>query len=217
MLKIRTDLMREWKQETEADGIRFSFPAPKDAKGRIPCGFVFTNDSAADWTGWYGLELAVEGPASEEPAQLSITVEFFSREPLSLTVPLLLSDGKAHVELPFSLFPLEQAKENDWDAVTAVRLLFHPSDLRVTQCAAKRRQGLFLHMPVRGKTGEPGERVVYEGAVYNCSSRPLLVCAEQVFQGWESLQAELAWETAAEADGCGEAESSGVPTLKSVL
>ena len=147
MLKIRTDLMREWKQETEADGIRFSFPAPKDAKGRIPCGFVFTNDSAADWTGWYGLELAVEGPASEEPAQLSITVEFFSREPLSLTVPLLLSDGKAHVELPFSLFPLEQAKENDWDAVTAVRLLFHPSDLRVTQCAAKRRQGLFLHMP----------------------------------------------------------------------
>ena len=101
MLKIRTDLRREWKQETAADGIRFSFPAPKDAKGRIPCGFVFTNDSAADWTGWYGLELAVEGPASEEPAQLSITVEFFSREPLSLTVPLLLSDGKAHVELPF--------------------------------------------------------------------------------------------------------------------
>ena len=193
MLKVRTDLLREWKMETGRNGVLFTFPVPEGAKGLIPFGFEFISDSAADWTGWYGLELALampEGTGGIERTELLISVAFSGREPLSLSVPILLQNGRTRLEIPFSHFPIERAKENIWKYVVSVRIRCALSGLRITECAAKRCQGIFLHIPIRGKSGESGERIVYEGAVYNCSARPLLVSAEQVFDGWESL-----WQT----------------------
>ena len=194
MLKVRTDLLREWKMETGRNGVLFTFPVPEGAKGLIPFGFEFISDSAADWTGWYGLELALampEGTGGMERTELLISVAFSGREPLSLSVPILLQNGRTRLEIPFSHFPIERAKENIWKYVVSVRIQCALSGLRITECAAKRCQGIFLHIPNRGKSGEPGERIVYEGAVYNCSARPLLVSAEQVFDGWESLLADI--------------------------
>lgn len=194
MLKVRTDLLREWKMEAGRNGVLFTFPVPDGAKGRIPFGFEFISDSAADWTGWYGLELALampEGTGGMERTELLISVAFSGREPLSLSVPILLQNGRTRLEIPFSHFPIEGAKENIWKYVVSVLIRCALPGLRITECAAKRCQGVFLHIPVRGKSGEPGERIVYEGAVYNCSARPLLVSAEQVFDGWESLLADI--------------------------
>ena len=72
MNEAKIDLRREWRQEAQETGVRFSFPVPEDAKGFYPWGFVRKNDSAADLVGWHGILVTLRekgegtGQASDE-------------------------------------------------------------------------------------------------------------------------------------------------------
>lgn len=192
METVRTDLLREWKQEKLKDGVRLSYPVKDGARGFYPYGFVKKNDSAADWVDWYGLELALSVPDSGEAAvRLKATVSFADREPLSVELPALAQDHKILMEIPFSAFPVERVKGSYWQFVTSVSIRCDRIGAEVEECAAKRRRGLYLHAPVKGKSGRPGEKLIYEGELYNCTSKRLVVTAWQELEGWESMSAQI--------------------------
>ena len=199
MNKARINVQKEWKTEELDKGMRFSYPIPQGAKGFYPYGFVQKNHSAANLVGWHGIFVTLRekpsGAQKRDPnpnrEKLQITVSFADREPLKVQVPFLLQNGCAKVEVPFSIFPLELARGNRWEFVTALELSWGDSALEIAECTIRRRPGIYLHMPVRGKSGDPGESLVYEGSVHNCSSEMLAVTAAQSFEGWESLIAEI--------------------------
>lgn len=189
MCKVRIDLLREWDVEYLENGVRCSFPALHDAKGFYPNGFVRKNDSAADLVDWYGLTLALRQGGRANTGTITVTAFFAEQEPLSLEIPVLFQDSGARLEVPFSAFPLETAKGNRWEFVTGFQ--FTARDLELVECAAQRRRGAYLHMPIKGRSGEPGEQITYQGFACNCASMPAVVTAEQVFEGWESLFADI--------------------------
>ncbi len=208
--KVRVDLLREWRQERLEDGIRFSYPVPERARGFCPRGFVRESDSAADFVDWHGLFLTVReesgaawereeaepetrghGQTLNAPAQLYVAVFFAEEEPLRAEISVPLRSGEAVVEVPFTYFPQEMAREKRFEFVTAVEVAWPGSRLELTECAMQRKPGLSVCMPVKGKAGEPGEDIYYRGTVYNCTSTELAVTAGQVFGGWESLIAEV--------------------------
>lgn len=206
MNEARIDLRREWRQEVWETGVKFAFPVPEDAKGFYPWGFVRKNDSAADLVGWHGIFVTLRekgegaGPASDEDmaahgdsgvATLRVRVSFAELEPLETEVPAIVQGGGAQVEIPFTAFPLELAKGNRWEFVTAVEIAWEGAELELAECTIRRRPGVYIQMPVRGRAGAVGEQIEYRGTIYNCSSERMIVTADQVFQGWESLLAEI--------------------------
>lgn len=206
MNEARIDLRREWRQEVWETGVRFAFPVPEDAKGFYPWGFVRKNDSAADLVGWHGIFVTLRekgegaGQASDEDraahgdsgmATLRVRVSFAELEPLETEVPAIVQGGGAQVEIPFTAFPLELAKGNRWEFVTAVEIAWEGAELELAECTIRRRPGVYIQMPARGRAGAVGEQIEYRGTVYNCSSERMIVTADQVFQGWESLLAEI--------------------------
>ena len=186
----RTDLGEEWIRMEKGQSVRFGCPAPPHAKGFMPCGFRKQNDSTADWVGWYGLSVILKGcrrPCQEAEA----TVWFADGGKLSARAKTLSADGTAELELPFSMFPVEAAKENRWEFAAGVEIVCSDPDAHVEKCVARRKNGLWLHFPVQGKSARPDDTVEYEGEVINCTDEPLLITAEQAFEGWESLIARI--------------------------
>lgn len=147
MNEARIDLLREWRQEAWETRVRFSFPAPEDAKGFYPYGFVRKNDSAADLVGWHGIFVTLRekregaGQASDWDraalgasdwdravhdasgvATLRARVSFAEQEPLETELAVILQGGGIQAEIPFTAFPLELAKGNRWEFVTAVEI-----------------------------------------------------------------------------------------------
>lgn len=240
MNEAKIDLRREWRQEAQETGVRFSFPVPEDAKGFYPWGFVRKNDSAADLVGWHGIfvtlrekgegtgqasdedraapgasdeDRAASGASDEDRAApgasdgdravqgvsgmvtLRARVAFAEQVPLETELAVILQGGNARAEIPFTTFPLELAKGNRWEFVTAVEIAWEGAELELVECTIRRRPGIYIRMPVRGRAGAVGERIEYRGTVYNCSSERLIVTADQMFQGWESLLAQIRLET----------------------
>lgn len=203
MKEARIDLLKDWKQERLEKKIRFSYPVPERARGFYPYGFVQKNDSAADLAGWYGLFLTLREKSSGalkekkksgkegEAERLQVTVFFAEDEPMKAELPMLFHGKEASLEIPFTLFPQELAKENRWEFVTAVEIEWSGTDAELTECTIRRRPGLYIHMPVKGRSGGVGEQIYYPGTIYNCASEPLAVMAEQEFEGWESLIAVI--------------------------
>ncbi|MCM1175283.1 MAG: hypothetical protein NC341_09555 [Blautia sp.] len=218
MKEARIDLLQEWKQENLGRGIRFSYPEPEEARGFYPCGFVRKNDSAADLTGWHGLFLALREKGGRTPEErerqpeqdwkLYVTVFFAEENPLKIQIPVLWRNGEAFVEIPFTRFPQELARGNRWEFVTAVEIGWHCGDVELTECTVRRRPGIYIHMPVKGRSGSVGEHIYYRGAVYNCASESLSVTTEQVFEGWESLMAVICLGQRAEEAGAAAIEES---------
>lgn len=194
MEEARIDLLQEWELQELKNGIRFNYPVPDDANGFYPYGFVRRNDSAANLVGWHGLFVSVRekgcGEQEQRCGRMSVTIFFAEEEPLKAEIPVLLRDGEAKAEVPFTLFPQELAKGNRWEFVTAVELECSCS-VEIVECTFRHRPGIYIHMPVKGKSGKAGEDICYRGTVYNCASEPLMVTAEQVFEGWESLMARI--------------------------
>lgn len=193
MERVLIDILQEWRAEHRKTGLLFTYPEPENAKGFYPYGFVKKNDSAADFVDWYGLSLQVEDCSEylKAEAELSVTVFFAEQKPLKTTVKAVLRENKAQIEIPFSLFPLETVKKNRWEFVTGIQIDCKPETLKVTGCMARRREGIYVETKIRGKSGRTGEQLNYEGRIYNCASEALHVTADQVFEGWESMTAQL--------------------------
>lgn len=176
-----------------------------------------------------GEEAAVEGlreavdaagakaAADTACAQISVTVYFADQEPLTAVVRTIVQSGRAKAETPFSIFPLETAKGNRWEFVTGFEISWEPEGLALTGCIARRREGIYAAMPVKGKAGRAGECLIYEGEVYNCAEEPLCVTAEQVFEGWECVIAGLQLERNMLAPGEGTAFSAAVTVPDSMV
>ena len=195
MNEAKIDLRREWRQEAQETGVRFSFPVPEDAKGFYPWGFVRKNDSAADLVGWHGIfvtlrekgegtgqasdedraapgasdeDRAASGASDEDRAApgasdgdravqgvsgmvtLRARVAFAEQVPLETELAVILQGGNARAEIPFTTFPLELAKGNRWEFVTAVEIAWEGAELELVECTIRRRPGIYIRMPVRG-------------------------------------------------------------------
>lgn len=238
MERVLIDLLQEWCTEYSETGLFLRYPKPENARGFYSYGFVQKNDSAANFVDWYGFSLQAEdcgkqlemqdcgkqpeadcsgrpgtgqnGKNTPEEAELTMTVFFAGQKPLKTTVKTVLRKKKAQVEVPLSLFPLETVKKNRWEFVTGIQIACRPETVKVTGCVARRREGLYTEIKIRGKSGRTGERLTYEGRIYNCASEMLAVTADQVFEGWESMTAQMKLDGKKEA---AEGENPHAPVI----
>lgn len=183
-----------WIQE--ADKNWFRYPVPEVAKGFYFQGFCRRNDSSMDFMGWYGLALTVQSGSARQ-TDCTVTVTLCEGEPLHRTMALLLDAGKNLVEIPFSEFPVETVAEDRWQFVNGIEISFGKRDgtedepVSLTGLYAVRDKGIFVEMPVKGKSQKAGGSVLYEGMIYNCTDKDMAMELQQVFEGWESMMAEL--------------------------
>lgn len=206
------DLLRTWKVEKDPKGVAVRFPAPDNAPGFYPYGFDRKNDSAADLYDFRCLTLSLRREGVTGPDALRVRARFAEGESLVYEAPILFAEGRAEVTVDLEDFPVETARANVWRFVTGFDLETDSGEARVESLAARRRPAVYLDFPVRGRSGEPGETVTYEGEVYNCQDTPIAVTAEQIFEGWESVKAEIRLEKTQLAPG----ESCGITVSVSV-
>lgn len=180
----------------EADKNRFCYPVPEGAEGFYFRGFCRRNDSSMDFMGWYGLVLTVQSSSALQ-TDCTVTVTLCEGEPLRKTMTLLLEEGTNFIEVPFAEFPVETAAEDRWQFVSGIGISFGKRDktgeepVSLTGLYAVRDKGIFVETPIKGKSQKAGERVLYEGMIYNCTDKGMVIELQQVFEGWESMIAEL--------------------------
>lgn len=173
----------------EADGHQFRYPVPEGAKGFYFQGFCRRNGSSMDFMGWYGLVLTVQSDFAVQ-TDCTVTATLCEGEPLSITWTLLLEEGRNTVVVPFADFPVETAAEDRWQFVNGIEISFDET-VSLTELYAVHAKGIFAEMPVKGKAQESGESALYEGIIYNCTDKDMVIELDQVFEGWESMLAEL--------------------------
>ena len=187
-----------WMQETA--GNCFRYPVPEEAKGFYFQGFCRRNDSSMDFMGWYGLVLAVDSGSAVQ-TDCTVTVTPAEGEPLRRTAALLLEEGRNMVEIPFAEFPVETVAEDRWQFVSGIEISFGEADqtedgaVCLAGLYAVRSKGIFAEMPVKGRSRKAGESALYDGTIYNCTDRDMAVELQQVFEGWESMMAELSMDS----------------------
>ncbi len=184
-------IAQDWRRNQNEDAITYTFPAPEHARGFYPYGFVQKNDSAADWQGWYGLTLAVKACQPTKLFEADVVIHFATGKALTLTVSSPVCDHRAVLEIPFMDFPQELVCENRWRFVETVELRFHQSAFCVEKLYASRSRGVWLDVPIRGKSAEAGASVSYEGRICNCTDAVIAVSLHQMLEGWESLKAQI--------------------------
>ena len=180
-------------QKTDA-ALAYTYPAPENAKGFYPYGFIRCNDSAADFEYWQSFTLRAKAKASAEMFRAAITVHPAGNPPMRLAVSAPVCDGCVQLEIPFADFPCVQVLENVWRFVKAVEIEFDQSQFEITGLDARRRSCVWVDIPVRGLHGDVNEAVTYHGRVCNCTDAPIAVSLYQQLEGWESMKAEIAVE-----------------------
>lgn len=189
------DIGATWRND---GGSRFYYPFPENAKGFYFHGFCRRNDSSMDFMGWYGLVISVDSSANVKTA-CTVTIMLCEGAPFCKTFSILLEKGNNYIELPFSEFPVETAAEDRWQFVNGIEVMLgneKEDNIRLTSIRAYRAKGIFVDMPVKGKAQKAGENVVYEGTIYNCTDREMIVGLQQIFEGWESMTAKLCFGNA---------------------
>lgn len=181
---VKIDLLRDWNCDSKKGELSCTYPAPKDSKGYYSYGFVDKHDGAMDCVGWDGLYLTVD-LADEDGVE--VTVFFASEKPLRQVIKTA-GAGKRELVLPFKSFPLEQCKEQRWQFVTGFQIITAGI---VLKAEVRRREKVWALADIRGKSGMAGETVVYPVTVWNCSNERQCIEAVQVFEGWESMKAEI--------------------------
>ena len=184
MLKKRIDLLKSWRQERDEEGISFCFPAESGA-GIRPYGFDTVNDAAEDVMRWYGLRLGVE--TAWVNGEITVTAEFYYGQKLSYSLHFA-ETGRHDCEICLKDFPVEEAQANIWRNLTAIRIC---GAAQVYRAELVRGNGLYVESDVLGKAGDIGERVVYRVKVHNCLEKSVSVRSFQLFEGWESMPAQI--------------------------
>lgn len=185
------DIGNTWVREGECD--RFRYPIAEGAKGFYFQGFCRRNDSSMDFMGWHGLVMCVESTCEME-TDCTVTAYLCEGESIKKTIHILLEQGTNCIELPFAEFPVEAVAEDRWQFVNGIEILFGvkgAADVSLTELKAVRAKGIYVETPVKGKSQRKGANVLYEGTVYNCTDKEMAVELQQVFEGWESMMAEL--------------------------
>lgn len=178
-----------WRCDRTGAGYRYTYPAPAEAKGFYQYGFIRKNDSAADFSDFFGLALSVSarGDSARFAARVTIVAQD-ARMSLDVSAPLIC--GAASLNIPFEDFPRPLAAQCALRYINAVEII-SDEDFEIESLVARRRRGIWLDIPVRGKAGDAGEDIVYRGRIANCASAPAVVSVNQVFEGWESIAARI--------------------------
>lgn len=178
------DLLKDWKISRQDDTLTFLYPEDGTF---YPYGFVQRHSGAVNLMDFAGLFLTADVEAAET---MKITVGFADGKEISCTLPIAEGLGR-RIKVAFSDFPVETSKETAWQYVDRVTL---DTCAIIRSCRIQRREQLFADFPVRGKAAQAGETAVYEGRIYNCGAEPVMVTAAQLYEGWESMTAEIHWE-----------------------
>ena len=183
------DLLRDW--HCAAGPKSFCFTYPK-AGTFYEEGFIRRHSGAADFAGWHGLRIAVETDAAM--LHVTVSVSFADQEDVSCAIVLPTVGGRADTVLSFSEFPILQVNESSWQYVTGITV-HTEEEMRLTALDAWRGEnGVFVHLPIRGLSGETNEELTYLGSVYNDRKESIIVSLRQAFEGWESMVARIAWQ-----------------------
>ncbi len=211
-MQTRIDLLNSWLSSPLPGGCALRFPLPEQAAGFLPWGFSRRSDSAADLTGWTGFLAELRSPRDGADT-LAVTALFADSEPLTLRTPVLFTGGKAEVWINLEDFPVETARCGIWRFTAGLDLVLESGRGAVVSCEARRRPALYLSFPVRGRAAEKGETAVFSGQVCSCTGEPVSIAAEQIFEGWEGMTAEIRLERQILAPGesCGITVSLTVP------
>lgn len=187
------NISRDWRRSEETGRVFYTFPAPENAKGFYPYGFVRRNDSTADLMGWYGFRLEMSAVEDVQLFQAEVEIQA-GHQPVRTKVSAPVQNGSARVELPLSSFPHLLVQESIWQFVGGVELRFDTSAFRVEKLQACRARAVWVDVPVRGLHGEAGETVTYHGRLCNCTEETAVASLSQQLEGWESMRAEIAVE-----------------------
>lgn len=194
MEQYRIDIGRDWRCASNDVGMTYTYPAPENAKGFYPYGFVRRSDSAADVMDWYGLCLDVKAQADAAVFEAEVEAVLGHGRTAAVKVCVPVKDGCAHAEVSFKDLTRMQVQRSQWQFLSGVTLRFDTAAFAVQRLAACRERVVCLDVPVRGLHADAGENVVYQGHVCNCSDEPAVISLLQQLEGWESLQAEIAIE-----------------------
>lgn len=179
---------QSWHCQQSEKTVTYTFPAPENAKGFIPYGFVRINDSAANFQDWYGLALHVQTSAEVFDAQIAVCFPGGRRNVLSVAAPVVA--GQVRLNIPFADFQRVQASTEQWRFTEAIEIQCD-APFRVLMLTAKRQRGVWIDVPVRGLHGNPGKKVTYQGRLCNCTNQPMVASLHQQMEGWESMEAEV--------------------------
>lgn len=183
---------KDWTLKQTDTALTYTYPAPENAKGFYPEGFIQCNDSAADFEYWYGLMLRASTKGNAGMFAAAITVYPADRPPMRVQIAAPVRDGCVQLEIPFADFPCVKAMETVWRFVKAVEIEYDQSQFEITGLDARRSSCVWVDVPVRGLHGDAGEAVTYQGRVCNCTDETIVVALHQQLEGWESMKAEIA-------------------------
>lgn len=184
------DLVKSWRKEKKDHLNCFYYPQEGDF---FDNGFVKKHSGAADLMDYAGIFLKLCNTAEED---VICTAYFADREPLSTVVPVR-KGTQAEIKVRWSDFPVETARENTWQFVTGFSV---ETQAEIKNFQIRRRDGVYAEFEVRGKAAKPGETVVYQGSIHNCAGETLMLEAKQIYEGWESVNADIYFSMEGEKD-----------------
>ena len=189
-MKFCYDLLNDWNL-TRQDGLwAFSYPEEGDFYGY---GFVQKHSGSADLMDFKGIFITANVEVAEV---MKITIGFVDGKEISCDIPV--AEGAARsIKVSFRDFPLETSKETAWKYVDKLTI---NTCAEIISCQMRKREHVYADFSVRGRAGDLNEAVTYEGRVYNCSDEPITVSVAQLYEGWESMSAELQWEKSEQAE-----------------
>lgn len=182
-MKYSWNLMTEWSMAQEGSKTIFQYPQKGEFYEK---GFVKEHSGAADLMDYEGIFITVY---TQKEERLQVTFHFADRESLSCERRILAGQNQC-VKLTWNDFPVETCKENYWQYVTGIEI---DTKAIIQKCQLRKREYVYAEFPIRGKSGNVGEEVMYRGTVINCSDESIFVEAVQCYKGWESVNVEIKW------------------------
>lgn len=180
----RYNLLKDWRVYREEGLWTFTYPEEGEF---YPYGFEQRHSGSADLMDFAGLFITADFKLSEV---MQITVGFADGKEISCNIPAAEGIGRS-IRVSFRDFPLETSRETAWQYVNRITIYTRGE---ILSCEIRKREYVYADFPVRGKSAAAGEAVTYEGRVYNCSNEIVTVGAAQLYEGWESMIAEIQWK-----------------------
>lgn len=182
-MKYSWDLLTEWRMAQEGSKTIFQYPYEGEFYEK---GFVKRHSGAADLMDFEGIFISIYAQKDE---RINVTFRFADREAVS-SERRILAGRTQTVKLSWRDFPVETSNESYWQYVTEIEI-----DTRaiIQKCQLRKREYVFADFPVRGKSGNVGEEIVYHGTIHNCSDENIFVKATQLYEGWESVNLGITW------------------------
>jgi hypothetical protein len=169
-----------------------AFRYPDGPRGVYHHGFRVVNDSAEDWSGFYGVRYTVDLPDDRE-VELVTTVRPTVGDEAATGVPAvtrLAGKGEHTVTLPWSAFDFAHARTSFLQAVKTLTVAARYSDggvagqITLRWAEAIKAPSVYIETPIRGKSVPGGRSAEYVVQVANTTDKEEAVTLSFVRRGW---------------------------------